>query len=423
MDKIRQKGLLVLRSIEKYTKTDMVYLAQGGFWTIFAQIIISLSTLGLAIAFAHYASKETYGQYKYILSIASILGTLTLTGLGPAVIRSVNRGFDGTMNYAFWQNIKWSVLFFLTTLSLSVYYFLHGNTSLGVSMLLVGAFSPFWSSTNLYNSFLAGKKDFRRSALYFGIMGNLFPVLCLFTAIILGSSPTLLITVYFISNTLIGVILYIKVLKIYKPNDSVDNEALAYSKHLSFMGILGAVADNIDQILIFHYIGAVELAIYNFAIAIPSQIKGPIKGFAGLIFPKFVERSDEEIKKGIKNKYIFLFLVSICIIISYVIFAPYIFHIFFPKYTDSIFYSRIFSISLLWIIAIPADAYWVAKKKIREQYITNISSSIIQIAVLFVGILWWGLLGLVLAQIMSKILRSLISMALFERSSKKIMTV
>ena len=121
MEKLKDKSLKVLRSLESYTKTDMVYLTQGGFCAVFSQIIVSCGTFLLAIAFAHFVSKESYGQYKYVLSLAGILGTFTLNGLGTAVVKSVAEGFEGTLRYAFWENIKWSVLFFCLSFSGGTY--------------------------------------------------------------------------------------------------------------------------------------------------------------------------------------------------------------------------------------------------------------------------------------------------------------
>ncbi len=397
----------------------MVYLARGGFWNILSQILVSASTFLLAVAFAHLVSKEAYGQYKFILSLASILGTFTLTGLGTAVFQSVSQGYEGTLRDAFWKNIQWSALFFLLALGASIYYFVHGNQTLGIAMLIIGSFSPVLSSTNLYNAYLGAKKDFRRSAIYFNIIGNLVPSLCIFGAILLTQKPLLLVLVYFASNTLIGIILYIRILHIYKPNKQVDKEVLSYSKHLSFLGILGALADNADQILVFHYIGAAELAVYNFAIAIPQQFKGPLKGLAGLMFPKFVERDDRDIRHGMKNKMVLLFLFAIIMMVAYIFAAPYIYHFFFPKYSDSIFYSQLFSLSLVWIVAIPTETYLVAKKKIKQQYIGSISASLFQIAIFAIGVIWGGLLGLILAQIVTKIVQTVISIALYEIASKQ----
>lgn len=418
MEKLKNKIIDLLYWSEKYTKTDMTYLVKGSFWNLLSQFIVSVSTLLLSIAFAHFVSKEAYGEYKYILSIASILSAFALSGLSTAVNKSTNEGYEGTMNYVFWKNIKWSALFMLLSLGASVYYFVNGNSSLGISMLIIGSFSPFLNSTNLYNAYLEAKKDFQRSSIYFGIIGNLFPAVCLFVSMLFVNRPLWFVLVYFASNTLIGVILYLRVLKIYKPNKKIDRNAMYYSKHLSLMGILSTITGSIDQVLIFHYIGGAQLAIYNFAIAIPKQIKGPMKGLAGLIFPKFSEREDAEIRAGMKNKILWLFFGSIVLITLYILAAPYIFKFLFPKYIDSVFYSQIFSLSLVWVISIPSETYLLVKRKIKEQYIGNTIGPIIQTVFLLVGIIWGGLLGLVIARVIISVILSFISIMLYERASR-----
>lgn len=420
MEKLKNKLVSFLRWTEKYTKTDMVYLARGGFWTVSSQIVLSFVIFLMAVSYAHFLPKEAYGEYKFILSIATILGTFTLSGLNIGTLRSISLGYEGTLRYAFWQNIKWSALFFLGSGAVAGYYFLQGNYSIAVAMLFVGCLSPILNSSNLYSSYLAAKKDFRRNALYFDIIGNFFPYACLFTTMLLTSEPAWLVIVYFASNTLIGLVLYRRVLKIYKPNKSIDKEMLNYSKHLSLMDILSGIANNIDQILVFHYIGAAELAIYNFAIAIPNQIKGPVKNLTGLMFPKFAKRSDKEIRASMKSKLLLLFLASFAIVIVYVILAPFIFKIFFPKYLDAVLYSQIFSFSILVITFTPANVYLSAKKKIREQYIVNISSSIVQIVLVCVSIILWGLMGLIITRVIVRLFTNIIIMFLYSKSVEEL---
>jgi hypothetical protein len=60
----------------------------------------------------------------------------------------------------------------------------------------------------------------------------------------------------------------------------------------------------------------------------------------------------------------------------------------------------------------------VAKKKIKEQYIENTAVPIIQTVLLFVGIIWWGLLGLIVARVVISLISSAISIALYEKASK-----
>jgi O-antigen/teichoic acid export membrane protein len=409
----------LLRRSERIFKTDMVYLAEGGFWLGFSQVVVSLSSFFLAVAFAHLVSKESYGQYKYVLSIVGILSSFTLTGLGTAIVRSVSHGFDGTIRYAFRENIKWSFLFSFGFFVIALYYFINGNFPLAVSLLIVGLLSPLLKSTNFYNSFLAAKKDFRRSALYYGIAGNVVPFLCLFIVMFFTSNPLWLVSTYFISNTAIGLILYSRVLEIYKPNREVDPEALHYSKHLSFLNILSGIANNIDQVLVFHYIGAAQLAIYNFAIAIPNQAKALPANLSNIMFPKFAVRDDGEIRAGMNNKYLWLFILGVVISIVYILIAPALFHIFFPTYTESIRYSQISILPMLCIVFEPAASYLTAKGKIKEQYISNLLASIFQIVSVFVGIIWWGLMGLVIARVVSRFFANLLMGLLYEVSSRR----
>ena len=93
---------------------------------------------------------------------------------------------------------------------------------------------------------------------------------------------------------------------------------------------------------------------------------------------------------------------------------------FFPKYADSIIYSQIFSLSLLSIIAIPADTYFMAKEKVKEQYIAIIGGFLIQISILSLGVMWGGLIGLVVARTIIKILWGFQSIVLYKFSSRKV---
>ncbi len=53
------------------------------------------------------------------------------------------------------------------------------------------------------------------------------------------------------------------------------------------MGLINALAGQLDKIITYHYLGASELAIYSFAVAMPEQIKGIFKNLNTLAFPKF----------------------------------------------------------------------------------------------------------------------------------------
>ncbi len=404
MQKIKQKIYHILRLSEKYTKTDMVYLASGGFWSVFAQVIGSFAVFGFAIIVARYLPKDVYGQYKYVIAIVALLSTFSLTGLGTSVFQSIARGFDGSLYEGFWKNLRWSALVFISAFALAVYYFLQGNTTLAFGVLIGGSLSPFLASANFAGAFLNAKKDFRHSALYFGIIKTLFSIGALTITIFLTHSPLILVAVYFISNTFVTFLLYRRVVHLYKPDASkTDTGMMTYGKHLSLMGILSGIAGHIDQILLFHFVGPIQVAIYSFAIAIPDQTKGPLKMFSTMVQAKFVNRPDTEIRAGMKNKMLWLALSSIAFIALYIFIAPYFYAFFFPNYMDAVFYSQIYVVYIFALCFSPAGSYLVAKKKIREQYIINTSFSIFQIIIMFIGIIYWGLLGLIISRVIIRI--------------------
>ncbi len=419
MQHIKNRLYKLLRKSEKYTKTDMIYLTRGSFWSILAQIVVSIAIFAFAIIVARYLPKDVYGQYKYIIALVAILSTFSLTGLGTSVFQSVARGFDSSLYKGFWTNIRWSALIFLGALALGVYYLFQGNFTLAIGIFIGGSLSPFLTSANMASIFLNAKKDFRRTALYFGITETLFSIGALIITVLLTHNVLILVAVYFLSNTLATLFLYKRVTYIYKPDSTkIDPGMLTYAKHLSLMGILSGVAGRIDQVLLFHFVGPIQLAVYSFAVAIPDQTKGPLKMLNTMIQAKFVTQSDESIRSSMKNKMFWLALSSITFVIIYILIAPYFYGFFFPNYTDAVLYSQIYAVSLIGIIVAPASSYLIAKKKVHEQYANSIVVSIAQIVFMLVGVIIWGFLGLVIARVLVRLSGSAFTYFLFLKSSK-----
>jgi len=396
--KLKQKIYNSLRWSEKYTKTDMVYLAKGGFWLTLGQIFASASAFLLAIAYANFLPQEVYGTYKYILSIAGILGAFTLAGLGPAIVQSVARGFEGILKSAFWVNLKWSVFMILASFLGALYYFINDNYTLGISLIIIALFSPLTQSAALYGAFLNGKKEFKITVSY-GIFITIINAILLAITVIITNNPILIILVYFTSNALLTLFFYIRTIKKFKPNKKIDKKTISYGKHLSLINILGTIAGHLDKILIFHYLGAIQLAIYSFAIALPMQLTLIKKIIRTLVLPKLVGQKIEYIQKNIPKKIIKFFIFLIPVVLVYIIAAPYIYSYLFPQYIKSVYYSQVFSLIILSFPTLFFNQVFTAHSKKKELYIINIVSSILQI-LLFILLIpvykIWGIIASIL---------------------------
>jgi O-antigen/teichoic acid export membrane protein len=402
IEKLKQRIKDFLIWSQKYTETDMIYLAKGGFWLTLGQIISTVASFLLAIAFANLLPKETYGNYKYILSLVGILGIFSLTGMGTATTQAVARGLEGSFYSGFKEKLKFGILGSIAALGLATYYFFKGNYTLPIPLLISAIFLPLWQASGIYGNFLNGKKLFNYLVSW-GTISQLISIFSLIVTLFLTKNLFWLIAVYFISGTFSTYFFYLLTQKKFQPNKKEDPKTLSFGKHLSLIDIFSQIAFYLDRILIFHYLGAAEVAIYSFAITPPEHIKGLLKNIQPLALPKFAEKDGKEIKKTIFKKMAKLFLFLLPVVILYILIAPILYRIFFPKYLTSVFYSQIFSISILsQPIFFLGIIILQSQKAQRQLYQLNIFTSIIQIILLFFGVYFYGIFGAILARVISR---------------------
>lgn len=415
MEKLKTKIISLLRQSEKYTKTDMIYLAQGGSWLGLGQVVSMSAVFLTSIAFANLLPPETYGLYKYILSVTSIILITTLSGMDSAVTQAVARDYEGTLNVGVKTKIKWGVLGTSVSLFMAGYYYLQGNTELTLALCIVSLFVPFSESFDMYNSLLWGKKLFSAQTKY-NIIRKIITLIILIGTLFVTKNILIIITAYFATLTIPAGFFFWRTVKKHLSNKNIDPEAVSYGKHLSAINIIGLVLGELDKILIFHFLGAVNLAIYSLATAPTDQIKGVMKNVNALAMPQFSNRTPAEIKKTIWHKVRILALASGAIVAGYIIISPFFFRIFFPKYLASIHYSQVLSVSLIPIV-IAGFIYTAleSQKAKKELYQYNSYTYIIGIVILFPLVYYFGIWGAIISRIISRLFTFAISSWLIRR--------
>ena len=119
---MKKKIYNLLRWSEKYTKTDMVYLVNGGFWLNINQGVTSFSGLVMAIALGNILSPEIYGTYKFVLSVMTLLCIFSLNGMSNAIIRAVAMGAEKTIYDSIRTKMRWSVIGLAISIITSTFY-------------------------------------------------------------------------------------------------------------------------------------------------------------------------------------------------------------------------------------------------------------------------------------------------------------
>lgn len=396
MLRIKNKIKNLLLWSQKYTQTDMLYVAKGGFWLFMGQMVNFLANFLLIMAFTNWLSKETFGTYKYVLSLLGILSIPSLSGLSSAVLNAAAKNEDGSFLPALKLKLKWGFWGSLASLAVAFYYFLNSNQILAICFLIVACFLPFFNSFSLYDSFLAGKKKFALQNK-FGILTQIISLIFLGGTVFFTKNIFIILLAYFLPLTLIYIIFFYLTKKNIDPKNKSDPETLSFGKHLSLMGIWGNISSQADKIILWHFFGPVPLAIYSLAMMMPDKIKDTLKIIGSLAMPKLVTKPIQELKKSIPARTLQLFALAIPVMLLYILIAPYIFKWFFPQYVGAVIYSQVYALILLSFPRVLAGSVLSAKQKTKELYIGSLALTPVYWIMLLTLIPFFGLWGAIVS--------------------------
>lgn len=418
MDTPRLRTYRLLRFLERYTKTDMVYLTRGGSWLFLGQAGAIILSFSLAVAFGHLASQDTYGNYKFILSVAGVLGALSLSGVGTAIAQAVARGREGALPQGFRLNLLSGAGIVLLGLMGAAYYAYEGNLFVAASLVAVALLTPLSNSFSLYDAYLVGTRDFKRQTLY-GLTTYAVTTVLLIGVLYVNPRAILLVAAYLFASTGAMAFWYWRTVRRTR-NKAREPELLRYGGHLSVMNVIGMVADKVDSIIVFTVLGPAQVGVYAYAIALPEQIKMAVKSIVPLALPKFAERTLAEVRQTIWIRMLYLMAGLAIVLGAYALAAPFLFQTFFPVYLESVPFSRIYALSLVAVgIITPLTALFQAQRMTRELYWSSNVGAIILLVSLPILVPLWGILGAIVAQIIYRVSTALLMTYQFVRASRQ----
>jgi len=421
---MKQLIINIIYKLQKYFKIDFFYLIKGEVWLILGKAINTVVVFATAWAWANWIDKEIYGNYQYILSLIGIVSIFSLPEMETAIIQAVARNFEGSFIKGFKVKLKWGLFGSLLTLIIAGYYFLQGNINISLALLVVALFLFIFNASLAYTGFLTGKRLFNIQVKYDSITQVIAGVLMFLTLFLIKKFffnwPIhiilfLIISVYFISRTSLRFFFFIRTKTRFLPNTKEDPKTISYGKKLSFSGVIDILSSSLDKVLLFHYLGAVELAVYAFAVLVPQQINVFLKHINALTLPKFVVRSKDEIRETFLKKVFYLSILISFLVIVYILIAPFIYQIFFPKYLDSVAYSRIFALSII-PSSFSIGAIFRAKMMIKQIYQIRIIIPLVRAGLFLILIPLYGIWGAVIGILITRTFSVFISIFLFKKT-------
>jgi len=419
IEKIKQKYRQLLRYGTEFLGLDLKYFVSGGFWKTIGTAITNILAALLMIAFANLLPKETYGLYRYILSLIGILTMFSLTGMNVSVTQAVAAGNEGALKASVKYQLKWNLLMIFASWMLAAYYLWHQNTAISISLFILGLITPITYTLNTYGAYLEGKKDFKRKSIFF-IWSSIIYVAGMLPAIYFGKKMLWLIAAYAITSFLSNLFFYIKTLKIYNPPENKSPEAIIYGRHLTYLNFVNPILGQADNIILGHFWGVGQLAVYSLARVIPDKIGPFIKQIIGVGLPKLAQKNPEDIKKVFWKRIFQCLLLGAVLTAGYVLLAPVVFKYLMPKYLDSVFYSQLLATTFIFAAPIGyIGTAMIAQKMTRPLVLSGISANIIKILLYVILGIWGGIIGLVLAQLIYYFIIFFVNLALWKYGPSK----
>ncbi|MEK7639417.1 MAG: oligosaccharide flippase family protein [Patescibacteria group bacterium] len=390
--------------VTQWLRIDAKYFLRGGFWLSVSQFFTILFGILSSALLAHFLSSIDYGVFRYLTSISILVAVFTISGLDAAIIQATAKKY---LNF-YSETFKINILYSLISASIGgigfLYYLLKGNSLLAVGCLIIAFLTPTIRSFHFIPSLLQGTHNYRALAL-FQSLKSFFVSVSSISVVFLTKNILLLLIVYLISQALANFFGHL----VFQPKKAeptprdVFNKYLSYAKHTSVRNLLTGVAFKIDSVIVFTQLGAAELALYSIAQLVPEQVKGALKNISSLLLVKYSANENfSVVKKAIWRRSLQLLLVLVACTLLYLLIAPKIYELLFPKYPDAIWLGGLLALSFPATLAMIPTSVLQAQLRERELHLLNIINSIFLVSATLIGVYFFHLVGAVTARVISR---------------------
>lgn len=380
------------------------------------RIIAIGSGMLLTVAFANLLPPEIYGTYKYVLATSSFIAAFSLNAIGQGVMRAVATGKKDAVPSIIRTSMLWSIPASIVTLGAATYYFAQGNATLGYGFLFIAVANVLNNGYGLSKSILVAAGDFKANTLS-GVPRTLISIAVVLLTLLLTKNVVFILLAYFATNTIVAWSLYRYSVKKLHIGDSKDgvSEAVTFGKHASVLGFFMIISGQIDQLLLFHFTGGAELALYTLALMPVKEAQNLLANFTNILFPKLAKKTKEEIRATLPLRIKQMLGLSLLGAIAYVVCVPFLFKYLFPKYLVSILVSQVLAITILFQFKGVIETLLIAHGEIKKRYVAILTSQAIEFILFCTLIPIFGLWGAVWATVISEACAAITLLVIYKR--------
>lgn len=389
-------------------------------WAIVNQIVLSIGAFGTIVILSRFLNRDIFGEIRYIAAALAILSFFSLPGSSSIVIQSASTIGKKRIIQIIRNQLQWGLIATAGALLFALFYFLRGNMGLGYGFLIGGFFAPIANLYQMPGYILAGLKRFKsKTFVDSAILGAIILGALLGTRLTHNIPGTLLF--YFGIQSVATLIFLLYVIKKVPNTDTAETtEALdiTHSRQLTIFQAPFTFLPALEKVFIYLLLGPTSLAVFTIAVL---PIEHMRSAFRSLLQFSVLPHFEDEAKttQSLRKWLVTASALTIGGIIVLVIFTKIVLPIFFPQYIEAMRFSFIL---ILAIIPVPLQILILAltaSRKIKDLFLYAGSLTMVNIVAFLAFIPLFGLMGAVIAKILTEFLTAALLGILYRFASGK----
>lgn len=399
---LRQSSSRALDRLTQAMGFDVRFYGKSFVWLGFGQASGVIRGVATTFLMARWLPRDIMGEFRYVLAVFAIAGMFAAGGVGAGIIRGIAKG-DTIVVWAGMKRILMIAPLGTLVLLLAAFERWYvGEPTVAAALAFSGVVFPIYAICGLYGSILTGQERIQRLTKIAIINNTLFAI-CFFLVIWKTKELLPVFFAYLGIDILFRGFLTWNEIRQLRKQGSVG-EHVKLGDHLNAIGILQALASQLDQILLHRLTGYGTLANYSIAMLIPEQMKDFVNAIGGIMLRRFSTREQNEKTLARTRKHFWTMLgLSALMIGAYAIIAPFAIPRLFPQYGNEVLPSIVYSIGLLGLASIVGLNYFQAHHNIKALWQFYGANTALQIATNVVLIPFLGAWGAVISKTITRL--------------------
>jgi len=394
---------------KRVLREQVKYITRHGSVLSVSALVSNLLALLVIVAYNYVGAAERavehYGIYTYIVAAASLVGITSLQGMTSAILVGTAQSKPHILRSASRRRVKFSFLLGCPALllaSLITLFWFPEQKAVGYACLCLLPVFPFmYSFTGVY-SYLSGRRQFGAFAAVqvFAAFLNLISVaVCLW---LWPDWPALPPVAALVCKTLFEWGLYLALVRRDRiPLLDQDGHLLSYGMKISLTGVTGTVETHIDRIIVGLIYKFQDLGMFGGGRAIVLPLRQMAQVYYQLYAPKLARKTPAEAWR-LTNRALAWGLAAVIPAFALLYWAlPWLYDTFLNKFDSSGPYARLFLIMVFvgmpWYFYYP---FFQSQRQARREIIVRWTRSGLVLIGMLVLIKFYGIIGVIYAEIM-----------------------